>query len=429
MVAASLVIAMPVAAQDREDDAQAVVAVWYKLMLELVRHTPTYTPPVAARTFGYVGVTAYESVASGDDNMTSLAGQLNGFEAVPARDASQTYDDAVILQAALSTVVGELFFNTGPTGQRALENITTKYNERVAEGVDPAVADRSRAYGEALAAHIMAWSSTDGGAVIENLGFPESYTLASKPGSWVPTNLIVLQQKPLLPAWGANRPFAMPVGSACPLPAPTEYSEDPNSQFYAEALEVANTVKNLTPEQELIARYWSDDAMLSNTPPGHWIAIAAQIIEADKIDLKHSVDLLARLGIAVADGFIGCWHEKYRHDLLRPLTYINKHIDPKWKALLITPPFPEFPSGHSTQSGAAATVMTAVLGDNYAFEDFSQVPDGFPSRKFTSFWHAADEAGISRLYGGIHFMPAIKLGLDQGRCIGDYAVKLTTFKS
>ena len=126
--------------------------------------------------------------------------------------------------------------------------------------------------------------------------------------------------------------------------------------------------------------------------------------------------------------FIGCWQAKYAYDLVRPITYIRRVIDPKWEPLLNTPPFPEYPSGHSTQSGAAAAVLTAFFGDNFAFEDETGTADGRKPRNFTSFREAAEEAGISRLYGGIHFRAAIERGLAQGRCIAAYTNALRTRK-
>ncbi len=218
----------------------------------------------------------------------------------------------------------------------------------------------------------------------------------------------------------------MPDGASCPLPAPPAYSEDKNSEFYKEALEVFETKKNLTDEQRAIARFWSDDPMLSPTPPGHWMSIALQILDKDKANLEESADLLARLGISLADAFIGCWHTKFEYDLLRPVTYIRRTMDPKWESILNTPPFPEYPSGHSTQSAAAAEVLTAFYGENFAFEDATHVKDKLKPRRFASFRAAAEEAGISRLYGGIHFRAAIERGLEQGRCIGAYANKLKT---
>jgi hypothetical protein len=398
---------------------------WYRLTLELVRHTPTYSPPVASRSFAYLGVTGYEALAGGDPGMLTLAGQLNGLTPLPARDAA-VHDDGVILQAALSAAVKTFFANTGPTGQRAMAAMDRKLRADAAEGLPPDVVARSEALGAALAAHVIAWSADDGGAVVENMGFPQTYTLSEGPEHWVPTSLIVQQQMPLLPDWGRNRPFAMPDGATCGLPPPPAYSADPGSEFHAQAMEVYQTAKALTPEQKLIARFWSDDPMLSPTPPGHWIAIAMQVLDRDEADAMQRADLLARLGIGMADAFIGCWHSKFEYDLLRPVTYIRRHIDPAWEPILITPPFPEYPSGHSTQSGAAATVLTAFFGEDFAFVDATHVDDGMEARPYPSFWAAAEEAGISRLYGGIHFRDAIVRGLDQGRCIGAHTAALRT---
>lgn len=405
---------------------EQVLQNWYKLMLELVRHTPTYTPPVASRAFAYVGITGFEAVAGGTDDLQTLAGQVNGLTALPARDGTLPYDDGVVLQAALSTAVKTFFSNTGPTGQRAMAAMERVLTEKTTADLPEDIAARSTALGVAIAQHVIDWSLTDGGAVVENMGFPYEYTLRQAPEAWVPTSKIVQQQKPLLPDWGNNRTFAMPDGATCGLPPPPAYSLEPGSAFYEEAKEVYDTVKALTPEQRLIARFWSDDPMLSPTPPGHWISIAMQVQTATSAPLSEQVDLQARLGIALADAFIGCWNAKFEYDLLRPVTYIRATMDPKWEPLLITPPFPEYPSGHSTQSGAAAEVLTAFFGEDFAFEDATHLDDGMEPRRFPSFWAAAQEAGMSRLYGGIHFRSAIDQGLEQGRCIGRHVTALQT---
>lgn len=396
---------------------------WYRLILELVRHTATYTPPVASRAFAYLGITAYEALATGNPAYVSLAGQVNGLTPVPARDGAM--DDGAVMQGALVDGVRNFFGNTGPTGQRAMDAMQRQLDKTL-DALDADTRSRSLAYGKAVADHILAWSQNDGGAVIENMGFPDGYKLTEGPSHWVPTSKIALQQAPLLPNWGNNRTFAMQSGQTCMLDAPPEYSEDPASDFYKEALEVYTVTKDLTPEQKTIARFWSDDPMLSPTPPGHWISIVMQIMKRDGMDAMRSADILARLGIALADAFIGNWAAKYKYDLLRPVTYINRVIDKTWAPLLITPPFPEYPSGHSTQSGAAAAVLTAFFGEGFAFSDATHVDDGIAARDFPDFWAAANEAGISRMYGGIHFRAAIDRGLEQGRCIGQFAAELRT---
>ena len=410
------------------DDRAEVLGTWYRMILELVRHTPTQTPPVASRAFAYTALIAYEATASGSNRLQSLAGQVNALPPAPPREDGAAYDEDAVLNAALALAVEVYFANTGPTGQRAKAALSEQLGALTAEGVDAETLARSQAYGEALARSIIAASETDGGAVIENMGFPMTYTLGGEPQDWVPTNLIQLQQAPLLPHWGKNRPFTLPDGEACPLPPPPAYSEDPSSEFHKQAMEVYEVSKSLTDEQKIIARFWSDDPMLSPTPPGHWVAIIFQIAERDAMPIEEQVDALVRLGMSVSDGFIVNWRDKYRYDLLRPVTYINRLIDPKWQPLLITPPFPEYPSGHSTQSGAVAQVLTAVFGDPFPFTDSTHEADGLAPRDFPDFWTAAREAGISRLYGGIHFRAAIDLGLDQGACVGDYVNALRTWK-
>lgn len=405
---------------------EQVVQTWYRLVLELVRHTSNYSPPVASRAFAYLGVTAYEAVAGGQPGLRSLAGQLNGLKPLPQRENGATYDDGVILDAALALSIEKFFSHTGPTGQHVLKKMTKRMSLKVSEGLPEDVIARSSAYGLAVSNAILEWSKTDGGDDVQNMGFPLQYDMKKGPGYWVPTSLIRQQQLPLLPDWGKNRPFAMPASGSCRLPDPPGYSEDKGSVFYKEAEEVYTTVKNITPEQKIIARFWSDDPMLSPTPPGHWLNIALLILEKENSDLPTRVDTLARLGVAVADAFIGCWDTKFQYNLIRPVSYIKQVMDPKWEPLLITPPFPEYPSGHSTQSGAAAAVLSSIFGENYVFEDSTHEKDGIAPRRFASFHEAAQEAAISRLYGGIHFRSAAERGLEQGRCIGDHVNALKT---
>ncbi|MDO8982814.1 vanadium-dependent haloperoxidase [Cypionkella sp.] len=397
---------------------------WYKLVLELVRHTATYTPPVAARAFGYLGLAAYESLASAT-GATSLAGQINGLTALPAR-VSGTYDDSLVVHAVMSEAVETFFGNTGPTGQRAMAAMRNKLGAKLSEGVAKDVAARSAAYGLAVAQHIEKYSTSDGGHDVKNMGFPMQWTLQKGPEFWVPTSVIVQQQAPLLPEWGKNRPFAMPADAPCTAGDPPAYSEDPTSEFYKQAMEVYEVSKTLTDEQKAIARFWSDDPMLSPTPPGHWISITLQILHRDGTDALHAADALARVGMAVNDAFIACWGDKIHYNRLRPVTYIKRVIDKTWEPLLITPPFAEYPSGHSTQSGAAAAVLAAIFGENFAFDDATHADDGIKPLHFSDFQTAAAEAALSRLYGGIHFRAANENGLRQGAEVGTFITALKT---
>lgn len=412
-------------AADRADVSREVLLMWHRLILELVRHTATYVPPVAARAFAYLGITAHEALATGNPALRSLAGQLTDLTPLPARTDGE-HDEPCVLHAALAAAVSGLFTNTGPTGQRAMEAMGRKMGEMASDGIASDVVTRSVAVGEAVAAHVLSWAATDGGAVIENMGFPMEYTPGTRPQDWVPTNLIRLQQAPLLPLWAQNRPFAMPSGDACDAPPHPAYDEAPGSDFHAAALEVYETGRALTDEQKLIARFWSDDPMLTPTPAGHWIAIVLQIADRDALPVEVVSSTLAKLGVAQSDAFVSCWSTKFKYNLLRPITYIKRHIDPAWEPLLITPPFPEYTSGHSTQSGAASTVLTSIFGEDFAFEDETHVDEGLPVRSFPSFAAAAEEAAVSRLYGGIHFRFGNERGLEQGRKVGAFAAALRT---
>jgi hypothetical protein len=414
-------------AQDSRPDAQTIMRNWYDVALELTRHTATYSPPVAARTYAYLGVTAYEAAVEGSDALVTLQGQLTDFAigTIPHRETG-AYDEAVVINAALAANIAILYSNTGPTGQRVIERASEKFRDLVIAGVEPDIITRSEAYGRAVAAAVLGWSEGDGGAVVENMGFPLEWELPKGDQYWVPTNVIVQQQNPLLPEWGTVRTLAAPNGQACALPSHPDYSQEPGSAFYVEAMEVHDRVKNATPEEMQVARFWSDDPMLSTTPPGHWISIGVQVSDQQQLSLDDTVDMFARLGIVMSDAFIACWSDKYVYNLIRPITYIKRVIDPKWEPILNTPPFPEYPSGHSTVSGAAGAVLTAFFGENFAFDDSTGSRDGRSARSFASFNAAADEAALSRLLGGIHFRAAIDNGLTQGRCIAEYTIALKT---
>jgi hypothetical protein len=430
-LAGSLGLTLPqvVSAAEGRPSPTDVLHKWYELVLELVRHTPTYSPPVASRSFAYLGLTVFDCVAQHGRSLQTLATLFPDFPPRLLRNIQIPGDLANALHAAMQHAVMTLFSNTGPTGQRAMKAVGAKLDKALTRGLKKNDIRNSRKFGVSVSERVQAWSKADGGADISNLGFPESYTVGGSPGHWVPTSAIRLQQAPLLPAWGKNRTFSIADGAACTLPPPPAYSENETSDFYKQALEVHDTVKNITKEQRLIARFWSDDPMLSPTPPGHWMFIALDLLKQRNASIEDQVDLLTRLGMAMSDAFVACWHSKYEYDLLRPVTYIKKVIDQTWEPILITPPFPEYPSGHSTQSGAAAEVLTAYFGENFAFEDKTHVREKLPVRKYTSFRAAAEEAAISRLYGGIHFRAACERGLEQGRCVGLAVNALNTRKT
>jgi hypothetical protein len=400
-----------------EHSADTALA-WFELSRQLVRSTPGFTPPVAARAFGYAGVTLYESVHPGLDGRRSLAGRLNGLATTPHVGRDTAYLWPEVANAALAHVV-RLLFPVAPTAQlAAIDALEGAFRSAYEAGTPPGVIARSRQRGRDVADAIFEWSRTDGGHAGYLRNFPADYTPPTGPGLWVPTAPGF--QRALQPSWGANRSFVAGTDSTGHPGAPTEFSTDPASQCFADALEVYDTVNRLEPEQVEIARFWSDDPGLTATPPGHSMAIAGQVLRDRGAGLDVAAETFAKVGVAVADAFIACWRVKYEYNVLRPITYVTDVIDPAWGNTLPlgTPPFPEYTSGHSVQSAAAATVLADLFG-TVAFTDRTHDERGLPARTFTSFHDAAAEAAISRLYGGIHFQPAIERGLDQGRAIGE----------
>jgi membrane-associated phospholipid phosphatase len=185
---------------------------------------------------------------------------------------------------------------------------------------------------------------------------------------------------------------------------------------------VHSTWKQLTPEQKTIALYWADNAGESGTPVGHWIAIASQVVSERRLGGEAAARLMVLTAAAQADAFIASWGYKYKYNVVRPRALIRAAIDSTWEPLIPTPPFPEYPSGHSTQSAAAAAVLAAVVGDT-PFDDSTSRSIGHAVRRFPSFTAAADEAGLSRVYGGIHFPSGNVAGRALGRCIGEKVVE------
>jgi hypothetical protein len=403
-----------------EFDADVPTA-WFDLALDLVRTTPGYSPPVASRAFGYAGVALYEALVPGMDGYRTLSGLLAGLPRLPDAGRNTAYEWPAVANAALAAVFRHLF-PTAPAEQQAtVDTLESSFGDRFRPGCPPGVLARSGRRGQEVAAALFEWSKGDGGHEGYLRNFPP-YDAPVGPGYWVPTPPDFLPA--LQPHWGGNRCLAIPGGAACPPGDHPAFSEDAGSAFHAEAIEAYEAVNNRTAEQEAIARFWSDDPGTTPTPPGHSISIATQALRHEQGSLAVAAETYAKVGIAVCDAFIACWHQKYIYNLLRPVTYICRHIDPDWAPLLVTPPFPEYTSGHSIQSGAAFQVLTDLFGDGHAFVDHTHDDRGLGPRPFGSFLEAADEAAISRLYGGIHFNAAIVNGVTQGRCIGHHVSAL-----
>jgi hypothetical protein len=418
---------------------------WFTLLVQAVRKAPGYTPPVAARTFGYAGIVLYEALLPGMPGYRSLAGQLNEMPPIPLPpDGAQLYWPAVA-NGALAEVARSLFptvtslplrdinrleqqlagdMSGLPPELPAIEGAPVRRPVQRAplpDDVRDAILAQSAAYGRSVAQAVILWSQSDGGHQGYLRNVDPLTVLPSGEGQWEPTPPDYAL--PMQPGWGDNRTLALASADECPAPPPPAWSTDPDSEFHRQAREVYDTVRFLSDDELEAALFWADDVGVSATPPGHSLSIATQVLEQEQASLAFAAELYAKIGIALSDAFVACWKSKFEYSVVRPITYIQQHIDPSWNRPeptdpLLTPPFPEYTSGHSVEAQAAAEILTATFGDNYRFTDITHVDRGIAPRTFPSFNAAAQEAAISRLYGGIHYRAAIEEGLAQGACVG-----------
>ncbi|CCG98997.1 phosphoesterase PA-phosphatase related protein [Fibrella aestuarina BUZ 2] len=384
-----------------------------------------FSPPVASRIYGYATLAGYEAMAPFNANYESLSGKMKGFSNAAKPEAGQEYCYPIAGAKAFLTVARALTFSANFYDEFEPEF----YKQFETDGVPEEVRERSMAYGEAVAKNVLEFAAKD--HYKQTRGF--KHTVTNEDGTWVPTPPAYMDAAE--PKWNNIRCWTMDTCNQFMPPRPYTYSMAKGSPYEKEVMEVYETGKKLTKEQNDIAYFWDDNAFVMNvaghvmyaskkmTPGGHWLGIAQTVGRQQKLDLMRMAEAYVLTSFALADGFIACWDEKYRSKTVRPETVINKSIDPKWAPFLQTPPFPEYPSGHSTISAAAATVLTQLMGDSIAFTDSTEYKYGHGVRAFKSFNDAANEASVSRLYGGIHYRSALDNGAAMGMKVGQHVLE------
>jgi hypothetical protein len=391
-----------------------------------------FSPPQASRVYAYASIAAYETLRQGDTTYRTLAGQVNGLAPVPAPPASASGAAGAAISLPLAGVHAFLTVGRQLTFSRArMDSLREALDGRFRrEGLSPEAYARSIAYGDTVAAHVLAWAAKDGFA--RSRGMPK-FSVGSSAGRWVPTPPAYMDA--VEPNWGTLRPFVLDSASLFRPAPPFAFDTTRTSPFMREALEVYEAKGKVTEDQRALVAFWDCNpyvmhvqghtmfAMKKITPGGHWMSIVGLASRKAGADATRSAEAYARTAIALADGFISAWDEKYRSAVVRPETVINQYIDERWEPMLQTPPFPEYTSGHSVISTAAAVVLTEQFGDGFAFADSSELEYGLPIRSFPSFEVAAAEAAMSRLYGGIHYRRAIEQGAVQGRGVGTLVVQ------
>ncbi len=385
-----------------------------------------FKPPVASRIYTYSFLAAYETLRQGHADYKTMAGVINQFTAVPQPETGVTYCYPLAAVTAFNKV-GETLTFSKEMWATFPDSVKAEYKKM---GIPEDEFQRSVAYGEKVAAHVLKYADSD---MYKETRSGEKYTIKNEPGRWIPTPPTYASA--CEPQWNKTRFFTMDSASQF-QPAPcAKYDMDKNSEYYKLLLSVYDINKNLTDEQKAIAYFWDDNAFVTNisghlmfatkkmTPPGHWIAIARTVLTNKGADLMKSVQVYAVEALALHDGFIAAWDEKYKSNRIRPVTVIRQFVDPEWMPFLETPSFPEYVSAHSTISAAAGTVLTKMIGDNVAFTDSTEFIYGHGVRSFKSFRQAYTETTDSRVYGGIHYRDGVDAGLKQGEAIGTHVLQ------
>ena len=387
-----------------------------------------FSPPVASRIYAYPNIAAYEIIAGSNEGYQSLAGQLPGLGAIPSSEDSDVVPEVAALVAHME-VSKTLIFS---------EEMMQSYADSIYaawEAKNPAQFNASKAYGLEVAEHVKSW--LDGDNYKQTRTMPKYTVDIDDPSRWQPTPPAYMDG--IEPHWNKIRPMVLDSAAQFKPVNHPEFSMDEGSDFYKELKEVYDISESITAqgdesEEIEIAQFWDCNPYVSVnrghlmfatkkiTPGAHWMGITKIACKQSEADFNKTVYAYTKTSIALFDGFINCWAEKYRSNLVRPETLINKHIDENWEPILQTPPFPEYTSGHSVISNAAATVLTEIFGDNFEFLDDTELGYGLPVRSFESFNAAAEEAAISRMYGGIHYRAAVENGIDQGRSVGNLVI-------
>jgi len=383
-----------------------------------------FTPPVASRIYAYTSLAAYEAIRHSKPNELSLAEQMNEFGKMPEPEAGKEYDFTLAAAQAFFTTAHKVVFSVD-----SLKTFENRVYDQFKSSLKDEVYQRSIAFGDTIGKAIWARAKNDN--YILSRSKPK-FLGSHDPGKWRPTPPDYLDGVEY--CWNEMHPMLLDSASQFnPIPPP-EYSTDTTSEFFKAAKEVYTINKNLTNEQKIIAKFWDDNPfviehsghlMFGNkkiTPGGHWMGIACIAAKQTHSDAVKTAKTYALTAVALFEAFISCWDAKYKWNYVRPVTVINEYIDKTWSPLLQTPPFPEYTSGHSTITAAAATLLTHLYGDNFAFTDTSDLRYIGMQRNFSSFIQAADECSISRVYGGIHYRITVERSAEAGKKIGRFII-------
>ena len=393
-----------------------------------------FSPPVASRVYMYPTIAAYAIMQKQYPNKyEDMAGQLSDFKTIPEINDPNIHAELAAIHAFLKVGTALIF-----SEDKIIDYRNSLYASLEEDGLPSNVKEASLAYGDLIAAHILAWADTD--FYKQTRTYPK-YTIQEGTAFWKPTPPDYMEG--IEPHWNKIRTLVLATADQFePAPPyPVDMSKD--SPFYQELMEVYELGEKIDGSTEAteIASFWDCNPYVSHhrghamfatkkiTPGGHWIGITKIAAKQAQSNIDESINAYARVSIALFDGFISCWNTKWNTLIVRPETIINEFLDETWLPLLQTPPFPEYTSGHSVISRASAVALTDIYGDTFSFADTTEEVYGLGVRSYDSFIAASEEAAVSRLYGGIHYRRAIDEGVKQGDAVGKFLVeKLKTLK-
>ena len=381
------------------------------------------SPVIASRYYMYCTIGANAIIASSGRSVHPS----KYIQHFPHQIGNNTLTDPSL--AALFSI-----YQTGmailPSGMNMLENYVTVKKKAASFKYSSEEINAAETIAIAVSKEILKYASEDGYSKLS--AFPK-YRSKRKDGFWFPTPPAYMDA--VDPHWRTMRTMMIDSANQFPGLPPAPFDTSTNSLFSKLTLEVYSIGKSPTTEQREIAAFWDCNPFVVATsghmslgfkkvsPGGHWMNITSIVSISKNVPYYKMIQALSIEAIGLYDAFIVCWNEKYKIDRARPETIINKFIDVKWQPMLQTPPFPEYTSGHSVISSTSAELLSFLIGENVRFTDDSEVIFELPARTFSSFKAAANEASVSRLYGGIHYRDAIENGQDQGKRVGAYMIQ------
>ncbi|MCA0398248.1 MAG: vanadium-dependent haloperoxidase [Bacteroidetes bacterium] len=392
---------------------------------EIMIHDIT-NPPLAARFFAYACLSGYSIAAQHDTSLPAMHGKLRDFPAIQKPDSIEKAN----WKLAALLAIAETAKKMQPSGNLLQEWEDNYIDSLTAAGYAEDMINASLRYATFTAKQVLAYAKADGYNKISN--FPR-YSSSNTDSSWFPTPPGYIAA--VEPYFNSIRPFTLDSARQFRPQQLEAFKPQHGSAFYAMMMEVY--ADSADEEHKAIAGFWDCNpfavqdkghlqySIKKISPGAHWMGITGIACEKAGKSFAQSLQAYTTVAIGLTDAFICCWDEKYRTNRIRPETAIRRYIDPNWMPLLQTPPFPEYLSGHSVVSAASAAILTHYFGDNFAYTDSVEVKYDLPPRHFKSFKAASREAGISRLYGGIHFMDAINNGLTQGDLVGEWVLQKT----